>query len=265
MTPTTPSWTKIRRTTRTNAANSHGPHRAYVPELAQSGEMEITGDEAHHITRVKRLGVGDRIVVFDGSGREAEAAIVEVAADQVVVRVEQPHEADREAGVAITLACAIPKGKRAEFMIQKCAELGVHTFIPIECYRSVVNIHTRTDTKLAKWERICAEASKQSGRNRVMQVRPPHELADVLRLVPKHRLSLIATPWEDAAPLRSVLDAAGAVGSVLYLVGPEGGFTRTEIAEATRAGCKAVSLGASVLRTETAAVAGVAMLIYAAS
>ncbi|NOZ23265.1 MAG: 16S rRNA (uracil(1498)-N(3))-methyltransferase [Planctomycetes bacterium] len=256
---------KTRRTTKTEAKSSRGLHRAYVADFVHSGEMHITGDEAHHIAHVKRLGIGDRVVVFDGSGLEAEAAIVEAGRDQVIVRVEQPHSVDREAGMNITLACAIPKGKRAEFMIQKCAELGVRAFIPIECARSVVNIRTRTDSKLAKWERICAEASKQSGRNRVMAVRPPHEMAEVLRLVSKHHLALIATRWGDVAPLRSVLEGAGAIDSVLYLVGPEGGFTRTEIAEATRAGCKAVSLASSILRTETAAVAGVAMLVYAAS
>lgn len=229
--------------------------------------MEIAGDEAHHMIRVKRLGPGDEIVLFDGSGREADAVIVATASDHSRVRicVQRVHGMDREAGVRITLASAVPKGKRAEFMIQKCAELGVARFIPLECDRSVVNIRTRTDTKLQKWERICAEASKQSGRNRVTEVAAPHTLEEALRLTASHRLSLIATFGEGVQPLRTVLLNAEKMDTVLYLVGPEGGFTRAEATAATRAGCRAVTLGPSILRTETAAIAGVAMLIYAAS
>lgn len=239
-----------------------------MAELPGPGEIEIDGDEAHHIIRVKRLGVGDEIVVFDGSGREAGAEIVHASIDAGVVRVRisETHDIEREAGVDITLAAAVPKGKRADFMIQKCAELGVRRFIPLDCARSVVNVRTRAETKIEKWQRICAEASKQSGRNRVMEVRPPGTLTEVLRLASSHQIALIATLAEDARSLRMVLDSiADPLKTVLYLVGPEGGFTRTEVSEATRAGCTAVTLAPSILRTETAAIAGAAMLVYAAS
>lgn len=230
--------------------------------------MEIDGDEAHHILRVKRLGAGDELVVFDGSGREANAQIIEASTEAGVVRVRvgETHEIDREAGIAITLAAAMPKGKRAEMMVQKCAELGVRRFIPLECARSVVNVRTRADTKIQKWERVCAEASKQSGRNRVMEIAPPHTLTEALRLTSSHRIALIATLSDEARSLRMVLDRSpDPLDTVLYLVGPEGGFTRTEVSEATRAGCTPVALAPSILRTETAAIAGVAMLVYAAS
>ena len=238
-----------------------------MAEIPGPGEMEIAGDEAHHIVRVKRLHVGEEIVIFDGSGQEAEAEIIEASVETGVVRVriKNIRESDKEASVAITLASAVPKGKRAEFMIQKCAELGVRRFIPLDCARSAVNIRTRAENKIQKWQRICAEASKQSGRNRITEIACPHTVDEALRLVSSHRLALIATLGENTSSLRSVLAATTRMDSILYLVGPEGGFTRAEVTAATRAGCKPVALAPSVLRTETAAIAGVAMLIYATS
>jgi len=230
--------------------------------------MEVAGEEAHHIARVLRLRPGDDLVVFDGSGREADATIVEGdgGSSPLRVLVKEVREVNREIGVAITLAAAIPKGKRADFMIQKCAELGMRRFIPLDCARSVVHAGTRAETKIRKWQRICDEASKQCGRNRVAEIAPPTTLTDVLGQARAHRLALIADPGAAPGSLRAAVERhEGKPDSVLYLVGPEGGFTPTEITEARKAGCEAVALAPAILRTETAAIAGVAMLAYAAS
>jgi len=243
------------------------PHRFYMRKVPRRGLVVIEGDEAHHIASVKRLEAGDEITLFDGVGHEYRAEIVGVERRptiKVVVDVKEEAKIDRTPAIEIALASAIPKGKRAELIIQKCAELGLNLFIPMHCSRSVVNIMTRAETKMRKWQRISIEASKQCGRNRIMEIARPAEFEEVLELLPRYDLKLIATADERAAPLRRILRSGEGFKSVIYLIGPEGGFTEKELSRAVRAGCKPVLLAPTVLRVETAAIATLAILVYEA-
>jgi len=224
----------------------------------------IEGGEAHHIASVKRLEAGDEITLFDGHGRELLARIAEVSRKgglKVRVTIEDAAYVDREPSVQVTIASAVPKGKRAEMMIQKCAELGLQRFIPVQCARSVVNVMTRAESRTGKWRKISTEASKQCGRNRIMEILSPCNFERVLRLG-GHDLYLIATEDRRASPLKHVLKAAGRPKKLLWLIGPEGGFTEAEVTHAVRAGFRPVLLAPSTLRVETAAIAAMAMVVY---
>ena len=237
------------------------PHRFYVDSLAQSERQWIEGDEARHIAKVLRLTSGDEIVIFDGSGWDYRATIVEVERNRVRIRTEGRERPDRELAVEIAIAFAIPKGKRSDWLVEKCAELGAAELVPIETRYSVVRIDdSQMAHRLSKWQRSCVEASKQCGRSRVTQVRPVIPFDQLLGLSSESDLALLASPSPEAKPLREALCRPGTPSKVIAAIGPEGGFCDDEVQAARSAGWQQVSLGPAVLRVETAAVAMLACI-----
>ena len=205
--------------------------------------------EAHHVRNVLRLVVGDAVELFDAAGTTAAGRIVSVASDGVVVDVASVVEGDRSA-VALTVAAAVPKGDRAEWMVEKLSELGVNRFVPLAAARSVVLPAGRN--KIERWERIAVEAAKQCRRTGVMAIDAVTPLADVLRGSPGW---VLATEG-DAKPVGRLPIPP----TLTVLVGPEGGWTADELAACAAAGWSAVRLTRTVLRVETAAVAVAAVV-----
>ncbi|NBO92488.1 MAG: 16S rRNA (uracil(1498)-N(3))-methyltransferase [Planctomycetia bacterium] len=204
------------------------------------GPLVLRGPEAHHL-HVSRVRVGDTIHLFHGDGREYPANVVEVTKRDVCLDVAAGETVDREASVRVVAACALPKGDRGQFLIEKLTELGVAEFVPILTTRTVVN---PGESKLDKLRRYVIEASKQCGRNILMKVSEPRPWAEVLsdRHLPKVRLLAHVGETGRAVP-----------GECAFAVGPEGGFTDAEVAAAQAAGWRTVGLGPRVLRVETAA------------
>ena len=220
---------------------------------------------------VRRMVEGDAVVLFDNAGAEYAGVIERIigggAGLSVNVRITASGPADREPAVKIVLAAAVPKGERADVMMQKCAELGCHTLVPMECERSVVRFVTGRQGKLEKWRRIALEASKQCGRTRIMEIAAPCAFKDVLSLgawaqqaAPPASLGVICALTSDARPLKNLLAEKGHPKDIICLVGPEGGFTEEEIRLALAAEFSPATLARSVLRTETAAIAAVAII-----
>ncbi len=216
--------------------------RVHVPILSV-GRLTLPSAEAHHVRDVLRLGVGDDLELFDAAGGTGSARIVSVT-DGVEVDVSAITIADRPA-VELTVAAAVPKGDRADWMVEKLSELGVARFVPLAAARSVVVPGGRN--KIERWERIAVEAAKQSRRPGVMAIDGVTPLADV---VGRSRGWILSTEG-NTIPIGSVALPA----SLTVLVGPEGGWTADELASCAAAGWAAVRLGATVLRVETAAVA----------
>jgi len=239
-------------------------HPRFFLSSLDADSLTLEGTEARHAARSRRLAVGDTLTLFDGSGREADGVITAVAAERVEVRVTQRRAATLAGGPRLTLAAAIPKGPRAEWMIEKLAELGLHEFWPLQTRRSVVDPRP---TKIEKWRRIVRESAKQSGRNDLMTIAEsiPFEQA-------AHRAAGFGCVWIAdrggeawrAASNRTSHDAGqrGKVGAVdrgdaphLALIGPEGGWTEEEHALLAARGARRVVLSANTLRIEAAAVA----------
>jgi len=239
--------------------------RFYIPHTPTGHEIWIDGREAHHILHVKRAKPGNTITLFDGSGNEYLSKITEISDDKVKVTIEQSQATDREPTVEITIAFSIPKGKRTTFLIQKCAELGVKALIPLHCKRSVVDIRHKSVEKAEKWDKVVIEASKQCKRNFLTRIDEVVSFDGLMKTVCDYDLPLIACTDVPARTLKGVLSEHPSARKIICLIGPEGGFTRSEIEMAEKSGCIPVSIGHSVLRVETAVVAISAMLLYAYS
>ena len=228
--------------------------RFYIPPHAWNPDrFALDPGESHHALEVLRMRKGDRATVFNGQGSEATVEIAEAKSECVSFRVL--HQSKTAPLVcAITLGQAIPKGKNMDFIVEKAVELGASTIAPLLSERTVVRVDEEEALrKRDKWQRAAIEAAKQSGQNWLPRVLKPVTPKDYFAAGEKFDLMLIASLQPDARHLKTVLADAGKPASVLILVGPEGDFTPAEIALAKSHGCRPVTLGPIILRTETAA------------
>ncbi len=237
-------------------------NRFYVPFHAGLKNLWIDSSESHHIIHVKRLKIGDNIIVFNGMGDEFEAEIEDIEDNRVNVRINQQKTISKENRVGIDIAFAIPKGKRSHLLVQKCTELGVHKLIPTNYARSVVKLKDNCSVKIEKWQKIAIEASKQCGRNTITEIGEVVDFDSILNTADSYDLPLFACNQSDSDNLKNTLQEHPKPNNILSLIGPEGGFTSKEIEMAKSAGCKFVSLGSQILRVETAAIAVSAILSY---
>jgi 16S rRNA (uracil1498-N3)-methyltransferase len=233
--------------------------RLLVPEAGQAaaGPVRVEGEAFHHL-RVLRVAAGDTLEVFDGKGQAWQAEVLSVELNAALLRLGPPWTAHR--GRPITLVQALPKADKLELVLQKATELGAHAFFPAASERSVVRLQAASaEARRARWQRIVEEAARQCGRSDVPTVHAVRGLLDAVRaLAPTTRVLVLD---EEEKVLRLTGAASQDAGAPLALVvGPEGGLARTEV-EALRAlGGISVSLGPLVLRTETAALAALAVL-----
>lgn len=227
--------------------------RFYTPDPLVIGDYVLEGPEAHHLTTVRRFSPGDQVTLFDGSGAEFLAEILGVDRKRVSLQIQQRLTPERELPFELTLAVALPKGDRAEVLVEKLTELGVQRFIPLITERSVV---LAKDSKIEKFQRVVIEASKQCGRNSLMQIDAPRKWSDVLRDPELPGLKLLLHT-EGGAPLRQTAADRWLQGVVLA-VGPEGGFSAAEVEQA--GDWQRVTMGPRIMRVETAAIAAAACL-----
>lgn len=233
--------------------------RYFVPELsATGGPLSLPADEAAHAARVMRAVPGDLVTLFCGDGREAEAEILSVEKRHVFVHAQPPQSVDRETPFPVSVAVALPKADRARALVERLTELGVASLQPLACQRTQL---APSPAAIAKLRRAVVEASKQCGRNRLMQIAEAMPFSDFLHQTDPDAVSLIAHP--DGHALSVALQSGGGDGDapVQIAVGPEGGFTDEEVHQAVETGWQRVSLGPRILRIETAAAAIVARLI----
>jgi 16S rRNA (uracil1498-N3)-methyltransferase len=224
-------------------------HRVYLPTL-QTGGVILTGSEANHLARVLRVSVGQAIKAFDGKGLEASGTIESVNDFQVILNLQEPKASNAEASLKITLAIALLKGDKLADVVRQATELGVVAVQPlITKYCDVKELSLR---KLERLRRIAQEASKQSGRSVVPEVREAAKLKDL-------QITSIAIV---AHPYASLTLADIKVGDTLtVLTGPEGGFSAEEIEWLEERGTISMRLGSRILRAETAPVALVSALL----
>jgi 16S rRNA (uracil1498-N3)-methyltransferase len=230
----------------------------------QNGSATLDGELFRHIVRVLRLAPGDRLILVDEQGSEHDGVIDHVARELVAVKIiRSNHDPIQEvSGLRITVCQALPKGEKIDLILQKGTELGADDFWLFGGRRSIA--HVREDQlrgKLERWNRIVAEAARQCGRRTVPSVRW-HPTAVEAAVSATHDLRLIL--WEDERTLhlKETLSDSYSQGSVIVAIGPEGGFDPRETDQFVRHGFKSVSLGSRILRTETAAIAIVAILQY---
>lgn len=228
-------------------------------------EAALSATDSRHLSRVLRVRPGDEITVVSAN-RVYNAEILTVG-DEVQVRLADELAAYTEAPLELVLLQGLAKGERMEIVIQKAVELGVSRIVPVACERSVVRLAgDKAAAKQARWQKIADAAAKQCGRTMLPEIALPMSMRDAIASLPE--ACRVIMPWEEAdgdgvgctmaAALREAAPASAAV-----IIGPEGGLTAEEAALAEAAGARLVTLGKRILRTETAAIVALALVMHA--
>lgn len=220
------------------------------------GDIRLDPAQARHARDVLRLKEGTSVEVFDDQGSTASATLGFTGANDVYVRVEQIRTLAPSSAPRLTIASAVPKGERADWMVEKLSELGVAAFIPLMTERSVVKPEGKN--KYARWARIATESAKQSRRAGVMRI---EELQPVRDAVRDATSTFYLSTAADAVPLVNALSAPPFGGALTLLIGPEGGWTDAEIEWFESSGVRGVKLIATILRVETAAIASASIVM----
>ena len=222
--------------------------RYFSTDAIEGSTAMLTGSEAHHLLHVMRASPGLRVVLFDGRGGEFSAEVAHCGRAEIELNLGPRCEVERELPFELILAVPLPKGDRQRWLVEKAVELGVTRLVPLKTART----ERSRDDVAVKLRRYVIEASKQCGRNRLMEIAPAIEWAELLSETIKRRY--VAHP--EGRPQAEVF--SGAATDAILAVGPEGGLTGDEIEQAIQADWEVVALGERILRVETAALALIA-------
>lgn len=224
-------------------------------------EVELAGERRHYLLHVLRLEQGDVLEVFDGQGRAFEARVASVGEEAVRIWLGTARVAPARRAVGVLQG--LPKGDKLELVLQKGTELGATAFYPVATARSVVKLEPkRAEERTARWTKIVEEASRQCRRDDVPRVETPRPLLEAARALSPGTVLLVLDEEESAVPLGEAFRAAGPGTPVALVVGPEGGLAREEVEELRKIGARNVTLGKRILRTETAALAALAVMMH---
>lgn len=234
--------------------------RVYMPDVTAGGtRVEVLGEEAHHLSRVVRARVGDRVGVFDGRGREWRAQVVDITRQAVTLEIDAEVAPVPEPPVRVTLAVGVLKGDQMDAVVRDATVMGVSHIVPVVTDHVVVSSRAwRDDGALARWQRVAVAAAKQCQRARVPTIAGVTPLADLLA---GHDCDLALMCVEPSAgtPVDASWQTLSRPFSVLLLVGPEGGWSAAEVTTCGARGARRISLGPRTLRAE--AVPAVALTV----
>ena len=232
------------------------------PENIRGNAIYIDGQEARHILNVMRLGLNDKVVVFDGTGKEYIGFINDVKPKSLKIEIVSTKTPRAEDAPRITLVQAIPKKEKMDYIVEKSTELGVHRIIPVISERTVVRPEKdKRANKVIRWRKIARESAKQCGRVDVPEVKDVQKFFNVIDEVNSYDLALLACLSGDTIGIKQAISNFAA-GNILVFIGPEGDFTPEEIIMAGNTSCKFISLGKRVLKSDTAGIFVLSVLNY---
>ncbi len=241
------------------------PRIYHSPVPEGQSDIELAEDTARYLKSVLRLGPGDAVHLFDGTGWEYRGVIERFEGRGGAVRIVSRERVPVEFPVRITLAQALPKGDKMEFIVQKATELGAARIVPFLSSRTIPKrTEERAARRLERWRRIAAEAAEQCGRADVPEIAETRTFAEVLQSAPHGAVRILFWEAETERSLRQILegDKARSAREFFLVVGPEGGLSAEEADAARQAGFLTASLGRLILRVETAALAILAIFQY---
>jgi 16S rRNA (uracil1498-N3)-methyltransferase len=231
--------------------------RFFVPaEHIRNGWVEFLPAQARQMTRVLRLGPGDEVLVFDGSGREIVAALASASPRRAGARILRERPRRAPPAMSVTLAQVMLRGATMDLVVGKATELGVSRIVPLEAERSV----RRAAARGPRWGRIAQEAAEQCGRPDLPELSPILALEEFLRGHPAGVPVIGCDPAEGSRPLVSICRELRAVTRLTVVVGDEGGFSAGELERLRLHGARLASLGPRLLRAETAALAALSIV-----
>ncbi len=242
-------------------------YRFFISSSQVSGsQVTVEGADAHHMRDVLRMQPGEAVEAADERGQVYHCHVAELTPDEVLLDVETISVSENELPVDITLYMGLPKFEKMELIIQKAVELGAVRIVPVAMKRSVVKLdEKKAKAKTARWQAIAEAAAKQSKRGRIPEV--GNVMTYKAALAEAGAADHILVPYECAEGIegtRRVLASLKAGETVAVFIGPEGGFDPAEITAAESAGAEIITLGRRILRTETAAITTLALLMFAA-
>lgn len=240
-------------------------HRFFVDRSqVEEDRVWIVGGDVNHIKNVLRMKIGDELLVSDGSNRVWLCRILCMKEDRVEAEVLSLEESFTELPAQIYLFQGIPKGDKMEWIIQKAVELGVYAIVPVRTNRVIVRMdRKKEESKLKRWNLIAESAAKQSGRTVIPEVLPVMELEEACSYMREFECKMI--PYECAEGMermRKLVEGIKHQDRVGILIGPEGGLEKDEVETALRYGIEAVSLGKRILRTETAGMVVLGVMMF---
>lgn len=240
-------------------------YRFFVDESQISQEtVSIVGADVNHIKNVLRMKTGETVLISNGKDREYQCVLVEISDDEVKAKIEDVDGPTRELPIKVTLFQALPKGDKMEMVIQKMIELGAYEIVPVATKRCIVKLdEKKAAAKIKRWNAIAESAAKQSKRGIIPKVSMPLTFKEALEKT--REMDRILIPYEEAenmAHTREIISKIKPGMSIGVFIGPEGGFAPEEVEQAIEAGACDITLGKRILRTETAGMALMAVLMF---
>lgn len=227
-----------------------------------AAEVNIVGADAHHLARVLRLKPGDQLVVVGQDGQAGKAVIDSVTATCVTAKLTSGIDSMVEPPLTVWLAQGLPKGDKMDLIVQKAVELGVAGIIPLAAEHSVVRYDAAKQlNRITRWQKIAGEAGKQCGRGKIPQITNIKTMTEVLAELSSNTTLLMLYEGETTQGIREALGNY-AKGTIVVIIGPEGGFSAAEVELCHKRGAQIVTMGPRILRTETAAIAALTIVMY---
>ncbi len=223
----------------------------------------ISGPELEHMRKVLRLRPGQGVLLFDDEGWEYEAIIQSYGERAAEMEIVNRYRPERESPLDITLAQAIGKGDKMDWVVEKATELGVRSIVPYFSSYTVPRLDTKKIARRgARWEKIALSAAKQSGRTKIPEIQMLGDFGDLIRRPWPCELKLLFWEGESTRSIKKLREERKHLDSILLVIGPEGGFTSEEVAQASDQGFLTIRLGKRVLRTETAALGALSVVQF---
>lgn len=240
-------------------------HQFFVtPMQVKEDRIYIEGQDVNHIKNVLRMKTGEQLKISDGNNKRYLCEIETMTAQEVCVRIIEEQQVNTELPSKIYLFQGLPKGDKMELIVQKAVELGVYEVIPVATKRAVVKLdEKKAAKKVERWNGIAESGAKQSGRNVIPSVTKVMSYKEALAYAKE--LDVILIPYELAegiAETKQVIEGIKKGASIGVFIGPEGGFETAEVEQAIESGAKAITLGRRILRTETAGLTTLSILMY---
>lgn len=240
-------------------------YRFFVnPEQILENEICITGKDVNHIKNVLRMKVGQQVLISNGQDREYTCAIEEICPEKVLLSICDIYGPERELSVQVTLFQGLPKSDKMEMVIQKMVELGAYEIVPVATKRCVVKLdEKKAAMKTKRWNAIAESAAKQSKRGIIPEVTEPISFRQALEKA--RTMDMLLIPYEEAENMqitRKIVSEIKSGMNIGIFIGPEGGFAEDEVTLAAEYGAKAITLGKRILRTETAGMALMSVIMY---
>lgn len=238
-------------------------HKFFVEDYQiDDRQVIIDSEDYNHIVNVLRMKKGDKILVTNKKSQNTyNCEIKEINADKVICNIIDEENKNIEMNVQVDIFQGLPKSDKMEYIIQKCVELGVHKIVPVNMKYCVAKIKDE-EKKNIRWNKISEVAAKQSKRNSIPKVENSINMTQLYDEIKKYDLVIVAYENEDNITLKDILKSEENPKNIAIIIGPEGGISFDEVENLTKSGAKKASLGNRILRTETAPIAVLSMIVY---